>query len=58
MRVGAAFRGREDPGVAAIINANWEGRLPAALVSAQSNAVDGVDEQEELRVEDGSAADS
>ena len=55
VRVGAAFRGREDPGVAAIINANWEGAHPCALISAQSDAVDGADEQEELRVEDASA---
>lgn len=55
VRVGAAFQGRVDPGVAALINANWEGRFPCALVSAQSDVEDGDDEQEELRVEDGTA---
>jgi hypothetical protein len=55
VRVGAAFQGREDPGVAALINANWEGRFPCALISAQTDAVDGDDGQQELRVQDETA---
>ena len=57
VRVAAAFQGREDPGAAAIINANWEGSFPCALISAQIDAADGTGEQDELRVEDESAID-